>query len=436
LQGQLFPNSNKRKFSLLALALIQTQNEFDIYQNRVLSQQENEHLAVFIMRIFDANKLLLPLINLKNTATIDTKPVSSIYKEFLDRTIPIIEPATEYLDFEFHYDKFVKLAETVRFPREVMNYLHLKNRKQKNCSNKEYKKWKNANHRKFWYGLQEKPRQLNALITDYFDLESKFETKTLVPPVPFVENDILFDIAVQVNDMGKALAIDRGECATYFLLSKSILRDKTILDKIVDYMRKDPTTLTMLKFKNLKLWESERFTERENFRDLMEAISEIKRKNTTRLFMLLEASYQCFPASSYGFDVVSSSMRLLDQDSAYGENKGYGGYFYEEQLLNAKYYNLPEIMRNNHWMLPCSCRVCRGITYDEDEGVLKFNGKKISIDEWSALRREHNLFVMNGLMEMISRAIHDKQIEMVRQKISNSEVSNLKTLIPQHYILD
>jgi len=152
-----------------------------------------------------------------------------------------------------------------------MNYLHLKNRKEKNCSGKEYKQWKNANHKKFWYDFQEHPRQLNELITDYFDLESKFETKTLVPPVPFVENDILLNMAIQVNDMGKALAVDRGECATYFLLSKSTLRDKSLIEKIVDYMRKDQTTLTMLKFKNLALWTPECFTERENFRDLMES---------------------------------------------------------------------------------------------------------------------------------------------------------------------
>ena len=67
---------------------------------------------------------------------------------------------------------------------------------------------------------------------------------------------------------------------------------------------------------------------------------------------------------------------------------------------------------------------------------LKYNGKKISVEEWSSLRREHNLFVMNDLMEMINRAIKEKQIEFVRQKIKDSEISNLKTLIPQHYESD
>ena len=133
---------------------------------------------------------------------------------------------------------------------------------------------------------------------------------------------------------------------------------------------------------------------------------------------------------------VSSSLRLLDKDSAYGENAGYGGYFYEDKLLNAKYTNIPEIMSSNDGSLPCPCSVCRGIAYDNVEKELKYSGKKISVEEWSSLRREHNLFVMNDLMEMINRAIRDKQIELVRQKLKDSEISNLKSLIPQHYESD
>lgn len=420
--------------------LIQTQSELDVYNNRILSQS-NKHIGIFVMRIFDANKLLLPLINMKNAVNqrrIDgiAKPVPFLYKDLFENTITLIDPATEYLDLEFHFEKFVKLSHTVPFPRRVMKYLRLKKSKRKNCSRKIYRRWNGQAHKQFWYKLKGEPRQLNNLISQYFDLESKFETKTLIPPAPFVENDILLDMAIKVNDMGKALAVDRGECATYFLLSKATLRDKVILDKIADYMKRDQTTLTLLKFKNLTLWNSECFEERENFRNLMEAIAQIKRSHPERLFMLLEGGYQCFPAASYGFDIVSSSLRLLDRDSAYGENAGYGGYFYEEQLINAKYRNLPEIITNNDGVMPCPCSVCRGITYDEVENVLKYDGKKISVEEWSTLRREHNLFAMNDLIEMISRAIQDKQIELVRQKLKNSEVSNLKTLIPLHYASD
>lgn len=416
--------------------LIQSAKELDIYLTRMLSQENNQHLGTFVMRIFDANKLLLPLINIKNQKGMDGKPVQSVYKGFFEKSIPLIEPATEYFDFEFHFDKFIKLAETVHFPQQVMAYLHLKDRRKKNCSSTDYKKWKGQAYRQFWYSLDRERRRLNDLINEYYDLEAKFETKILIPPVPFVDNDSMLDIAIRVNNMGKALAVDRGECATYFLLSKSTLRDPKMLQKIVEYMKNDQATLTLFKFKNLTLWDAGVFTERDAFRDLMEEISEIRKDKPEKLFMLLEGSLQCFPSASYGFDLVSSSLRLLDIDSAYGENAGYGGYFYEDKLWNAKYTDIPEIMSNNDGSMPCPCSVCRNITYDSVKKELQYNGKKITLEEWSDHRREHNLFAMNDLMEMINRAIKEKQIEFVRQKIKDSEISNLKTLIPQHYESD
>ena len=85
---------------------------------------------------------------------------------------------------------------------------------------------------------------------------------------------------------------------------------------------------------------------------------------------------------------------------------------------------------------PCPCHVCRSIVYDSVKKELQYNGKKLTKEEWNNYRREHNLFVMNNLMKMINRAIEEKQIELVRQKIRDSEISNLKTLIPQHYESD
>ena len=418
--------------------LIQSLAELDIYLNKMLSPENNQHLGTFIMRIFDAYKILLPWFNIKNQKRIDekTKPVPSLYRGFFEKTISLIDPATEYLTLEFHFDKFLKLAEKVHFPRQVITYLHSKDRMKKTVSSAVYKKWKGQAHKKFWYDLDRERRRLNDLITEYFDLESRFETKILIPPMPLVDNESLLDISIRINDMSKALAVNRGECATYFLLSKSILRQKKMLKKIVEYIKHDPATLTIFKFKNLTLWTSGVFTEREAYRDLMKEIAEIKKDTPEKLFMLLEGSFQCFPSASYGFDLVSSSLRMLDIDSAYGKNSGYGGYFYEEKLWNAKYADIPEIMFNNEGSLPCPCNICRNITYDGGKSELQYNGKKIKKEEWASYRREHNLFVMNGLMKIINRAIKEKQIEFVRMKIRDSEISTLKTLIPQHYESD
>jgi hypothetical protein len=404
----------------------------------MLSTENNEHLGTYVMRVFDASRLLLPWVNMKNLKPLDAeaKPVPTLRNQFLEKTIAIVDPATEYLDFEFHFDDFVNLASKVRFPQQVMTYLNTKERRRKNSPKTDYKKWKVQAHKQFWYNLDRERRRLNDFITNYFDVESKFETKILVPPMPFVENESLFDIAVRINNMGKALAVDRGECATYFLLSKSILRNQTIMNEISEYLQNDTSTLTIFKFKNLKLWDAGTNIERETFRDLNQVISDVKKEKPKKLFMLLEGSYQCFPAAAYGFDIVSSSLRLMDVDGAYGTNMGYGGYFVEDNLWNARYVDLPEIMKNNHGFLPCPCNVCTRITCDE-HNKLKIDGKSIDPDKWNNDRREHNLFAMNDLMKLINGAIRDKQIEMVREKIRNStELSNLKTLIPQHYESD
>lgn len=313
-----------------------------------------------------------------------------------------------------------------------MTYLRKRESRRKNSTAKYYKQWKNREHRSFWYNLDRNLRRRNDLITDYFDLEAKFETKILIPPTPIVENASLLDIAIRINNISKGLAVGRGECATYFLLNKSVLRDEKLLGKIIEYLKRDPSTLTIFKFKNLTLWQTGNLIERESFRMLMHEISEIKKYKKKKLFMLLEGSYQCFPSASYGFDIVSSSMRLLDIDGAFGHS-GYGSYFNEDVLWNISFDNLPTVMMNNGGNLPCPCDVCRKISYDKEKKELQYNKRKVTQNEWNDYRREHNLFVMNNLMKMIHTAIDEKHVELIREKLINSELRNLKVLIPRFY---
>jgi len=286
---------------------------------------------MFIMRIFDAYDVLLPWIRMKNQVNLEGKPISNLYDDFFSKTISLIDPATEYLQYEFYFDKFLQTSEKVRFPRPVMSYLKARENRKKNSTSTAYKDWKDRQHKDFWHNLDRNLRQRNDLITDYFNLESQFETKILIPRVPIIENLSMLDIALRINDISKALAIGRGECATYLLLS----------NRIIQYVRYDPSKLTIIKFKNLSLWETGDFDERQVFRDLMHEMSEIKKYKKEKMFMLLESSLQSFPSASYGFDIVSSSMRLLDEDSAYGHS-GYGAYFDEDILWNVPYEKLPE----------------------------------------------------------------------------------------------
>ena len=53
------------------------------------------------------------------------------------------------------------------------------------------------------------------------------------------------------------------------------------------------------------------------------------------------------------------------------------------------------------------------------------------MEGWNDYRRVHNLFVMNSLMKMIHRTVDEKHIGLVREKLINSELRDLKVFIPQ-----
>lgn len=402
--------------------LIQYPWEFEAFMRLSLSSSATEQLGSYIMRVFDASDIIVPYIRSRGqTDLMGGNFTDELFNMFQKRNILLVDPALEYLFHEFHFQKFKKASEKISIPRQITNYLNARERRRKNSSAKDYKKWKRANHTRFWYELDRNPRQRNEMIASFLDLELICGTDILIPPVPFVTSEGLLDIALRVNKISQAIATERAECATYFLLQKSILRHETMLDKIINFIKNDPNTMTIFKFKNLTLWQSGSIVERELFGKLRDAIVEIKRRNNNRLYMILESSYQSFMCACF-FDIVSSSLRGFDIDSNYGQT-GFGAWFYPEKLFHVKFSDLPRIMRNNGGHLPCNCPYCQNITFHKL--------KNMSMEEWRDGRRTHYTYSMNGLMKMINEAIKTRKVELAREFLINSEMRNLKDLIPR-----
>jgi len=177
---------------------------------------------------------------------------------------------------------------------------------------------------------------------------------------------------------------------------------------------------TIIKFKNLDLWNPGRIVQRENYKKLMDAMYETRKKNPNKLYIALENWYQSFPSACYGFNIVSTSMHGYDRDSEFGKNAR-GSWFDPDVMWYIPYNDLKKLIKNNENRLPCSCSVCRSIPSLD----------KIDIDSWNMLRREHYVLTMNEYMRMIKQAIEDKNIELAREKLANSELSGLKNLIPR-----
>jgi hypothetical protein len=403
-------------------SLIQYPWEFEAFMRLGLTASDTEQLGSYVMRVFDASDIIVPRIRNKGqTDLMQGNFTDELFNKFQKQNILFVDPALEYLFHEFYFQRFKKASESVPIPRQITNFLNARERRRKNSSAEDYKRWKRQNHTKFWYELDRDPRQRNDMIASFLDLELICGTDILVPPVPFVTSEGLLDIALRVNKISQAIATERAECATYFLLQKSILRHETMLDKIINFIKNDPNTLTIFKFKNLTLWESGCIVERELFRKLEDAITDIKKSNTKKLYMILESSYQSFMCGCF-FDIVSSSLRGFDKDSNYGQT-GFGAWFYPEKLCHIKFSDLPVIMRNNEGHLPCDCAYCRNIT------VPKL--KNMSMEEWRDGRRTHYALSMNGLMKMIDEAIKTRKIELAREFLINSEMRNLKDLVPR-----
>jgi len=403
-------------------ALIQYPWEFEAFMGLSLTSTATEQLGSYVMRVFDASDILVPRLRIKGqTNLMGGNFTDELFSKFQRQNILFVDPALEYLFHEFHFQRFTKASQNLPIHRQITNYLNARERRRKNSSAKDYEKWKRASHTSFWHELDRNSKQRNDMIASFLDVELICGADILIPPVPFVTSEGLLDIALRINKISQAIATERAACATYFLLQKSILRHETMLDKIINFIKNDTNAITVFKFKNLTLWESGCIVERELFGKLKDAITEVKRSNPKKLYMILESSYQSFLCGCF-FDVVSSSLRGFDRDSNYGQT-GYGAWFYPEKLCHIKFSDLPTIMKNNGGRLPCNCAYCQNLT------IPKL--KNMSLEEWRDGRRIHYTLTMNELMKMIDEAIRTRKIELTREFLINSEMRNLKDLIPR-----
>lgn len=385
-----------------------------------------KNLGGCVIRLFDAPNTILP--RLRNRQQVDLNAMRSVELPFLQfnrKNLIIVDPAPEYLLYEFHASRFLgAIRRLAKSKQSTILYRYLEERgakKEKVSDLIEYERWKKAFHKKFWYELDRNPMEKGKFVGDFLDLETMCGTDIYIPPVPIVDSDGLLDIAIRINGLAKAIAPRTKPCATYILLQKSVLRNDAMMEKITAYIKADPSQLTIFKIKNLDLWSAGNVDQRESYRKLMDIMYSIRKTNPLKLFMALENWFVSFASACYGFNIVSTSMHGYDKDSEFGTNS-YGSWFDPELMYYRPFETLQRIMRNNHNHLPCYCSVCRKIT---DLGG-------INPDSWNMMRREHYVMTMNEYMRMITKAIADRHIELVREKLANSELSKLQMLIPRN----
>ena len=403
--------------------LVKNVREFNALQKLSLLE-EAKYLGSYVIRIFDTKDTILPKLESQEQMTLpENKSIEEPFVKFNRKNIIFTDPSTEYLLYDFYSGRFPRILRKIREGNQLdtlLKYLEDRENRKSSSDPSDYQLWKRAFHRKFWHVLDRDKTKRSQFIGDFLDIETLCGADVLIPPVPIVDSEGMLDIAMRINKLTRAIAPRTKPCATYFLLQKGVLKNDSLIKRIIALMKADTSQLTILKIKNLDLWNSGRLIQKESYKEIMDAMFEVRKKNPSKIFIALENWYQCFVSACYGFDIVSSSMTGFDRDSEYGTNT-YGSWFDQDLMYYVPFDTLKKMVKNTDNRLPCHCYACKQIS----------DLRKVDRDTWYIRRREHYALTLNDYMRMIRQAIEDRHIELAKEKILNSDVSGLKNLIPR-----
>jgi len=383
---------------------------------RVKSDHKLPNVGSFVVRLFDADEIL-PTKRYVQT-DIGGHILTDRISLFLENTVFAIDPATEYLYYEARMQRFLKDGRT---PQIIRDYAANMVNQKRFLESTQYEKLKVRSHRDFWETAIGSPNARNKFIREIFQFATLVGADFFIPPVPVILDESFLDMTVKMNDVSRelALALGRKECANHFILPKSGLKNTRLLDEIKQYVIESGSRLNVFKFKNLDLTSPRMLTERENYTELLLDLSYITKTFKNRAFMVLENYYQSFASAVAGFDIVSSSITGFDGDGGFSEHPAFGSWLDPKLMVHVNFDDVRRMFQNNGGRLPCHHDVCKNIT-DIDS---------ISPEAWNMLRRQHCTLYYDDLMGQITKAVSDRNVDLARERLGNSQLSSLRGLI-------
>ena len=384
-------------------------------------QLSNAKMMTF--RIIEADKTISALLEKANSKQLNLhEQHSHQFEKDVVESIPIlIDPCMDYTWYKQHREE---LSQIPALPKElrslISSLIRIDKREQpKKLTKAEAFQQQKIIYEDFWLGLLAEPKKLADVVTRMLELQNAFGADVGLPPVPPIYSPKLLDVAKQINKISKAVWTGEN-CATYLVLTPEIMHSEGQIKLILDYLKNVDSKFIVIKVKNLELDKVSYVYERDMFKKILETINGIKKyKNDDRVFVLLEAGLQFYPAMSGGFDVVSTSLRALDKDGAFGRsaNEGHGGWYDPKYLVVRSFQDVKKMFELNGG-LPCQCPVCSN---------MKEVGKR---NVWNQKRREHYIYSASYLSQEISNFVDQQRIELAIEKLSKSALSNFKRLLP------
>lgn len=398
--------------------LIQNSRELDLFLE-LKNKYNPSRLGAFIVRYFDASETLR-----KVQPNVRTDVLGRVredkYSLLMRNNIFMIDPVTDYLYYDARIDAFFKNPSTPRIVIEFLRQLHREKKYQHKGSS--YSKRKDKLHTEFWKKIYEDTKLRINFVKSFLEYQMRCGVDVLIPPTPLIYSKKMLEIAIAINDVSKEIARGRRLCSSYFNIKSVVLKKDSLMNNIKQSVLENSSrTLTIFKFKNLDLTNPTLVIQRDNYRELMLDLAYLCQTFDNRSCMVLENSYQAFASPFAGFDLVSSSFTMFDRDFSFSEHPPYGKYLHPKMKVHIAFDEIANEY-DKLGRLPCPCEACREVTVPDL--------RMMSPKDWYVLRRSHIPLYMNNWMEYATRAVKERNTELVRDSFINSKITILKDLLP------
>lgn len=408
---------------------LKSDGELKVYST-VKGLYSPRHLSVQVVRLLDAGRTVYSNIRRKIPLNIVDQTLATPPPQSGENVL-VIDPALEYLYYTANMER---IANTPFVPRAVNTYVKNYMAKEKRlveakASGEEATSTqllREAEHTNFWSCVEKDTNMRTKLMRDTFTLELKCRADLLVPPVPLITNAHLLNIAILMNEKSRAFAPalddEKRDCVDYFVIKPSILRNEHMISTIKEYVADSEASITLFKFKNLDLCNTDLALERAAFKSFLMELALVTQHSEKKAFGLLEAGNQTFPAAFSSFAIVSTGFNL-DREDRRKEQQDISPFANRYDPENMTMQNKDTYLTtvNNNHGIPCDCQVCIENPEVPTHDFIEYN----------RIAKEHYLLCREQEMKEIVNAIERQESQMGFEKILRSSLKNLVDIMPR-----
>lgn len=412
---------------------LKNDGELNTYLDMKL-KHDPKQLSAFVIRLVDVRRTIQYRLRKAEQINLFGQSLDEPLAESLNRDIILVDPALEYL---YYHTMLDRLKGSSLIPSVIRKYAEkvsagidklkrdrekLKGSHQKPTQTIE--EYRDTQHTNFWNCIYKDANKRIKLIRDTYTAELMSRADVLIPPVPLITCPHLLTVAIDMNEKFRALAGDKGECADYFILKRQMLKNESVMDRIITYITSSESHLTILKIKDSDLTIVDYALERNAFGKLLEELFLVSQHIENKVFALFEAGYQAFPAAVCSFAIVSTAFNLDrdDRRATQGQTiSEFANYYDPESMTMRNRDALIAKTQNNKGIVSCYCPECTSGIPLIKETALEYN-KRV---------KRHFLFARENEMQEIVDAINKQSVSMAFNKLENSDLKILSALLPR-----